>query len=149
MGWFIKQIENTAVVPLDKREEVARYLVDRCAENYAGRTSMVYDDEYASTAPAYEILSLVFGGVRRPDEPPPQTLLFDSDNMEHMDFLTHDDDVCAYLARIGVTGRILFGSLEGDNSGSFWGVEFKSGHYRSMSADLKSLNWTAGTSRKG
>jgi hypothetical protein len=149
MGWNIALIENTAKVPLDKREEVARFMVDRCADAYGGRASKVYDDEYAATAPAHKVLGLVFGYVNRPDEPPPQTIYFDNDNMEHMDFLTHDDTACAFLAAAGTTGRILFCSMEGDNKGAFWGVEFASGHYRSMTASLASLNWTAGTSRKG
>lgn len=146
MGWFIKVIENTAIVPLDKREVVARWMVSNCADAYSGRTSMVYDDLYHVEAPAHEILSLVFGGGHRPDEPTPQLIIFDSDNMEHMDFVTRDDEVCRFLAAVGTRGRILFGSLDGDNSGQFWGVEFGSGHYRRYKATTADINWNIGTS---
>lgn len=149
MSWSIALIENTAIVPLDKREELARWLVGECPDNYAMRSSMVYDDQYFATAPAHEILSLVFGAVYKPDQPASQTILFDKDNMEHMDFVTHDDAVCQAIARAGARGRILFGSLEGDNKSSFWGVEFASGHYRRLTATAADINWSIGTSIPG
>lgn len=146
MSWNIAQIENTAAVPLDKREEVARWLVKNRADAFAVRAYEVYDDDFAEAAPAHVVLGLVFGNQHDPNTPAPDTLYFDSDNMEHMDYITYDDEGCRFLASVGTRGRITFGSLEGDNNGRFWGVEFASGHYRKLTATLQSIQWNAGTS---
>jgi hypothetical protein len=53
-------------------------------------------------------------------------LYFNSDHMEHMDYL-HNGDVQAVLLKHKVNGDITFGSLDGDNSGCFWGYRFKDG----------------------
>lgn len=53
-------------------------------------------------------------------------LEFNSDHMEHMDYLVHEDVRDALVAH-GASGRVLFGDLEGDASGSFWGYEFSHG----------------------
>ncbi len=50
-------------------------------------------------------------------------LTFNSDHMEHMDFL-QDNTFTDILRKHKVNGDICFGSLEGDNSGSFWGYRF-------------------------
>lgn len=54
---------------------------------------------------------------------PKGKLTFNSDHMEHMDFLTNDD-LLDVLLRNKVNGRICFGSLDGDQVGEFWGYEF-------------------------
>lgn len=51
-------------------------------------------------------------------------LYFNSDHMEHMDYLAGNDKVVNILKRYEVEGDICFGSLEGDNAGSFWGYRF-------------------------
>lgn len=50
-------------------------------------------------------------------------LAFDEDHMEHMDYLWRED-VQECLREGKAKGRALFGSLDGDNAGSFWGYEF-------------------------
>jgi hypothetical protein len=50
-------------------------------------------------------------------------LIFNSDHMEHMDFL-HEDSVVEVLCKNKAKGRATFGSLDGDNCGQFWGYEF-------------------------
>ena len=50
-------------------------------------------------------------------------LYFDPDHQEHMDFLW-DGNAQAILKKHKVEGDICFGSLEGDNAGSFWGYRF-------------------------
>ena len=50
-------------------------------------------------------------------------LSFDSDSMEHMDYL-FNSDVNKILKKYKVQGDICFGSVEGDNKGSFWGYRF-------------------------
>lgn len=50
-------------------------------------------------------------------------LSFSSDAMEHMDYLWNDH-IQAVLLKHKVSGDVCFGSLEGDNAGSFWGYRF-------------------------
>ena len=51
-------------------------------------------------------------------------LNFNPDNMEHMDYIGNNDAVRQVLLKYKVKGDICFGSLEGDNAGSFWGYRF-------------------------
>ncbi len=51
-------------------------------------------------------------------------LEFNPDHKEHMDYLAGNDKVIQILKRYEVEGDICFGSLEGDNAGSFWGYRF-------------------------
>lgn len=51
-------------------------------------------------------------------------LSFNGDHMEHMDFLGSNDAMVDVLREHKVRGDICFGSLEGDNAGSFWGYRF-------------------------
>lgn len=53
-------------------------------------------------------------------------LIFNSDDMEHMDWLG-DNKVRQLLAKNGAVGVVCFGSLEGDNANSFWGYSFGNG----------------------
>ncbi len=66
-------------------------------------------------------------------------LCFDPDHHEHMDFLWRDE-ILAILLKGKANGRVLFGSIEGDNAGSFWGHEFDNGAYRRLTG---SLSWCA------
>lgn len=49
---------------------------------------------------------------------------FNEDWGESMDFLFHDE-VQDILRRHDAEGDVCFGSLEGDNAGTFWGYRFK------------------------
>lgn len=46
---------------------------------------------------------------------------FISDHMEHMDYVSQIADS---LKQLKVKGDITFGSMDGDNSGQFWGYRF-------------------------
>jgi len=50
-------------------------------------------------------------------------LQFNPDHMEHMDYLW-DVEYQKILKRNKIKGRALFGDLDGDNFGTFWGYEF-------------------------
>ncbi len=52
-----------------------------------------------------------------------RVLYFDSDHNEHMDFL-HQERFTDVFSRHNARGEICFGSLDGDNAGSFWGYRF-------------------------
>lgn len=51
-------------------------------------------------------------------------LHFNPDHMEWMSAPMNDPVIIHVLKKHKVKGKITFGSLEGDNDGSFWGVEF-------------------------
>lgn len=96
MSWSIALIKNTLIIPEPAQQRVARALMPTLgAEN---------EDE---------IINHRFAADGR--------LVFHQDDMEHMDFLTWDDKACEEIAAAGGQGHVLFGSLEGDNKGQFWG----------------------------
>lgn len=127
MGWSIALIQNTVVVPEEERMAVAKKLIKV--------TDKFWDVD--ETISGVDAMNAVFYGGK---------LEFDGDDMEHMDYVTGNDEACAALAAAGATGRLTFGSLEGDNRGTFWGVEFASGHYRRLRATTADINWNIGTS---
>lgn len=51
-------------------------------------------------------------------------LQFNPDHEEHMDYLSQSDEIVDALKAAKVKGVITFGSLEGDDDGSFWGYRF-------------------------
>jgi len=51
-------------------------------------------------------------------------LAFNPDHQEHMDYLGNNPKLNKVLQKHKVKGDICFGSLEGDNAGSFWGYRF-------------------------
>jgi hypothetical protein len=127
MSWSIEILDNTAVVPEDKRAEVAAIIVEQAGEAF-------YD--YAECTDEEKVNAVFYKGKFN----------FNSDDMEHMDYLTADHTTLLAVAAAGTEGRICFGSLEGDNAGDFWGVEFASGHYRRLTGEII---WTPGTSYPG
>lgn len=64
-------------------------------------------------------------------------LYFNSDYMEHMDFIWQDG-FDALAKKFKLDGKICFGSLDGDNSGSFWGYRFVKGEMVKLTGKL---NW--------
>lgn len=67
-------------------------------------------------------------------------LSFNPDHMEHMDFLGTNKKIVSILKRAKLTGDICFGSLDGDNSGSFWGYRFDGeGGMKTLEGNI---NWT-------
>ena len=128
MSWSIAIIENTVKVPAAKRLELADTITRAAPDSFWCEEDNTPEER----------MELVFSAIG--------TLIFDEDAMEHMDYLTHNKDMCAALAAAGVVGRVCLGSLEGDNAGDFWGVEFRAHHWRSLAGTLQ---WTHGTSYPG
>ncbi len=50
-------------------------------------------------------------------------LYFNPDHFEHMDYL-NEEALLKVLLKHKAKGDICFGSLEGDNAGSYWGYRF-------------------------
>lgn len=65
---------------------------------------------------------------------------FSGDEFEHMDFLW-EEAVQKIICNDKAGGRVLFGSLEGDNAGEFWGYEFKRGKLKRL---VGKINWSPG-----
>jgi hypothetical protein len=72
---------------------------------------------------AKDVAAAVEESGREPPESSGGKLYFNTDDNEWMDYVS-DDGVQAVLKKYKVKGDICFGSLEGDNAGSFWGYRF-------------------------
>ena len=118
MSWSIANLDNSVEISV----ELAREIVARFPN--LGILEEAYDEPDNP------------GGLLNGD-----MLYFSEDHMEHMDWLTHETELLAFLASRGVEGDITFGSLEGDNAGSFWGVRFDGkGNYCHLTG---SVAWVA------
>jgi hypothetical protein len=82
-------------VKIDKK--IARELFEKCKDIGWSRLEYVTNGEY---------------------------LYFNEDHCEHMDYMQSDVNLITILKNHKVKGRIAFGSVEGDNSGCFWGYQF-------------------------
>ncbi|MEY4722619.1 MAG: hypothetical protein RLZZ324_132 [Candidatus Parcubacteria bacterium] len=97
MGWYISLVKNEVVVPKACVDELFRWQ-ERDGELCWDSSADVVDD----------------AGV----------LTFNSDHMEHMDYLATHDDIVRILCKHKVSGDICFSSLDGDNAGESWGYRF-------------------------
>lgn len=95
MGWFINEGENTVKI------------TKKCAEELFA--AQEYENELW-----YDLEDVAYEGK----------LIFNSDHMEHMDWIANYDHLAAVLKKNKVKGRICFESHEGDNAGAYWGYEF-------------------------
>ena len=96
MGWNIALIENHVKVS------------KKCAKQLFKISSETQDEHWYSENDVTDSDGL---------------LVFNPDNMEHMDYLWQAN-YNKILMDNKVKGSILFGSLEGDNFGEFWGYDF-------------------------
>jgi hypothetical protein len=104
MGWQIKCLVNGLVIPINTAQEI---------EERAKKEKWPVD---------YEPVNWYRGQAY---------LRFDSDRQEHMDFLWQTD-IQKFLLKGGCRGQVCFGSLDGDNSGEFWGYSFTDGGVKNM-----------------
>ena len=104
--WTIGNIDNTVVLTREQALEIAK------------------DKEFINTVLGYEqgleeeeILENFYEDIANGTF----MLSFFEDHNEHMDYVGRMFET---LKRLKVEGDITFGSLDGDNSGSFWGYRF-------------------------
>jgi len=97
MGWFIHELENTLKVPKPCLKELLDIGIKEC----------LYDE----TDTIQDIVNS--DGV----------LFFNSDHMEHMDFLWMPK-IQKVLKKYKVSGKVRFCDVEGDNAGTWWSYEF-------------------------
>ena len=57
---------------------------------------------------------------------------FNDDHMEHMDYLSHREDILAVLLKHKVNGDITFTCSEGDWAGENWGYRFTNGSMKKL-----------------
>lgn len=107
MSWNIENLKNTVVIT----PEIAWDLYEQANDGRWDFGSPVTNDDVLDYGVGYWGSN---GELR---------LNFNSDDMEHMDFVD-DKAVQRILKKYKVKGDICFGSLEGDNAGSFWGYRF-------------------------
>ena len=64
---------------------------------------------------------------------------FNEDHFEHIDYLSHNQEVISFLIKEKVKGEVQFGCLDGDQFGKFWGYKFDgSGNFKETKG---SLSW--------
>jgi hypothetical protein len=107
MGWSIELLENNLKVPKKDRKEVIKAIRKLDLDAHWEYK----DEEY--TDGEYDKYFINEDGY----------LYFNSDHQEHMDWLC-DERVQAIIKKTKAIGSVKFGSLEGDNRGSFWGYFF-------------------------
>ncbi|HYD02897.1 MAG TPA: hypothetical protein VEC16_01215 [Alphaproteobacteria bacterium] len=96
MGWSISDLVNNVKIS----DKCAKELYNTSKKN----NSNLWDD------PEY----VTYDGK----------LAFNEDHQEHMDYIRNEKFVRDVLKKNKVKGDICFGSVEGDNKGSFWGYRF-------------------------
>lgn len=112
MGWHIGLVKNDVVIDA----KIARALYKTKSDI---ASTWNYDGEQKPSDA--ELLDYLVGYKDR--ETGKVHLYFNDDHMEHMDYL-HDEVIQKVLCKHKVKGDICFGSLDGDNAGSFWGYRF-------------------------
>lgn len=105
MGWHIHEVKNDVVI----NKKIARELFD---------TLKRWD--FGDPVTEHDILD---GGVAFTDSDGTLKLYFNSDDMEHMDFVW-EEKAQEILKKHKVKGDICFSSGEGDNAGGAWGYRF-------------------------
>ncbi len=133
MGWSIAVLSNTVEISEECAEKL--WALDRteycqkCEKNFVpvGDTDKerysfyCYDEKHRKKYLSYTSGSL-WDSIEYITED--GKLSFNSDHMEHMDYLADSAEIVQVLTEHKVEGDICFGSLDGDNAGSFWGYRF-------------------------
>ena len=100
MSWSIENIVNTVEIS----RECARDVYNAESHKFEGK---IYNDTFS------DVDYVTYEGK----------LAFNPDHQEHKDYVSHEK-VQKALKKHKVQGDICFGSLEGDDAGSFWGYRF-------------------------
>lgn len=75
--------------------------------------------------------------------------LFDSDHMEHMDFLENDEKIVEILKKHKAKGDIVFCSHDGDNRGQAWCHRFDGqGGYELLTSTTKKMSFVTKPAKK-
>lgn len=107
MGWHINEVCNTVVI----NAKIAKELFEKANDGRWDFGDPVTDDD------------ILDYGVAFKDKDGTLKLYFNSDDMEHMDYL-HDAGIQKVLKKHKVKGDVCFSSSSGDNAGTSWGYRF-------------------------
>lgn len=107
--WRIDVLENSIALTQEQAEKLVGIL-EKTWGDYG-----IYLDAHESK----EALVEFFGA---------DVIEFDSECMEHMDYL-HDPDMQAALVAVGARGFATLGDFQGDNAGYAWTHEFTDAGY--------------------
>ena len=121
MGWHIALIKNDVKVSKKLAKEIWKattYVSDEVDSN--GTKFDDYNPYFDSED------SVTYGGF----------LNFNSDHMEHMDYLGNESKIVKILTKGKVSGEILFGSLDGDDNGEFWGYRWVKGKFTKLKGEV-------------
>lgn len=122
MGWHINLVENTLVVPKKAALEILS-----SEENEIAGVLRDYDFD----KPAEDFLRELVDGDGH--------LVFNSDHMEHMDFVW-EESVIEALKKHKAKGDVVFCSHDGDNRGQMWSYHFDGkGGYEHRSGKMPKL----------
>lgn len=110
--WSISNLSNTVTFNKEQAVELSK------TPEYLRVSGYHEYPEFETQAEMFEEFFEYDYSLENPQE---FSLLFNSDHMEHMDYVLK---VAEKLKEFKVEGDITFGSLNGDNSGSFWGYRF-------------------------
>jgi len=122
MGWHINLVENTLKVP-----KAAALEILASEQNQIAGTLRDYDFDRSAEQFLGEL-------VDRDGK-----FIFNSDHMEHMDFVW-EDEVIAALKKHKAKGEVVFCSHDGDNRGQMWSYHFDGkGGYEHRSGKMPKL----------
>lgn len=119
MGWHIDVMENTIALSVEQAERLVNIL-----ENTWGDYGI-----YLHAHGDKQALIELFSG---------ETIEFDSDCMEHMDYLQDGDMQAAFVA-IGARGFVTLGDFHGDSQGYAWTHEFTDAGYSYGVGEIRQL----------
>jgi hypothetical protein len=124
MGWHINQIENTVKVPVAAALEILNN--EDC--EIAG---VLRDYDFDRSAEDF-VDSLIDSNGH---------FIFDSDHMEHMDFVWQNE-VLEVLKKFKVKGDIIFNSTDGDNRGKAWCYRFDgNGNVKVLKSTVRKMSF--------
>jgi len=121
MGWHINLVENTVKVPKAAALEIL-------SNEACGIAGVIRNEDFDQPAENF-LDELLHKGK----------FIFNSDHMEHMDFM-HEDVVIDALKKHKAKGAIVFCSHDGDNRGQMWSYHFDGkGGYQHRSGKIPKL----------
>lgn len=114
MGWFINLVKNEVIINKKIAADIVRLKPEFVSFHAYIENEYPWDFKPIKGTERDLIEQVI------DDE---NHLVFDSDHMEHMDYMWNED-IQAVLKKHKVKGDICFSSDDGDNAGESWGYRF-------------------------
>lgn len=131
MGWHINLVKNTVTINKKIAEEIVKV-----GPQFLDLTGYYDLKTYECTAKGNEP-DLIGQVIDEKNQ-----LRFNSDHMEHMDFLETEDEVVDILRKHKVKGDVVFCSHDGDNKGQAWCHRFDgNGGYELLRSTTRKMDF--------